>query len=339
MSQTKEQIYYFRGIIQQVEKGQISPAYFLYGEEVYLMDELVARIAEKFIGKIEKEINYFVRYATDVPLENILALSAGGGLFSEKKLIIYRDYHQLKNPDIARLIKYLENPNPEICLVITARISNIRQKKYQQLLPYVTPVFLNPLRDKELYQFVQGEFKKYGKNISLEGAQTLVYLVGEQIHDLKTEIVQIANFYMDEKEITPAHVEEIAGVYAVHDVFELARTLARRDRERAFYILHQLLERGESPLGILAMLLRHILILWKIRGYINSGEKNPRRIQSELNLYSKHYEEYRKDVPYWSMEQLQSAIAVLKETDALVKSSQMSDVVLMDRLILKLTSL
>ena len=44
------------------------------------------------------------------------------------------------------------------------------------------------LRENELLEFIEKEFQKYDKSITPEAVQTLVYLVGDKIHDLKAEI-------------------------------------------------------------------------------------------------------------------------------------------------------
>ena len=39
----KGRIYYYRQIADLLKKGQIAPAYFIYGDESYLIDSLIER--------------------------------------------------------------------------------------------------------------------------------------------------------------------------------------------------------------------------------------------------------------------------------------------------------
>jgi len=324
------QIYYYRQITDSLKKGQVAPAYFIYGDESYLIDSLI---------EVEKEINYYLRYAPDNSLDEVVALTAGSGLFSEKKVIVFKDYQNLRNPNSQNLLKYLANPDPNICLIIVARVDSVNQAKYKSLQGSSWFVNVLPLREAELEAFIKEEFAAFGKTVSTESVRTLMYLVGEKIHDLKTEIAQVANYYKDQTEVKPDDIERIVGVYVNQNVFELTRAIAEKNMEKSLFILHNLIERGENPGTVLFFLLRHIMMLWKIRGYHQSGIKNERTIQDGLKLFSRQYAEYARELPRWKMDQLIKAIAIVDESDRLLKSSQMPPLLILDTLILKLFKL
>lgn len=338
-SAEKTTVYYYRQVVDSLKKGQVEPAYFIYGDEPYLIDSLVEQIAVKFLGSVEKEINHFLRYAPDYSLDDLLALAAGSGLFSAKKVIVYKDLQNLRNPNLDRLLKYLQRPDPHICLILIARIDSISQVKYRSLQQATRCVNVLPLRATELEEFVKQEFATYQKTLSTEAIQTLLYLVGDKMHDLRTEVAQVANYYKNKTEITPQDIEAIVGVYVTQDVFELIRLIARKQMEKSLFVLHNLLEKGENPTSILFLLLRHIIMLWKIRGYYQSGIQDTRKIQAGLKLYPRQLNEYLQELPGWKFNQLSEAIRLIQESDRLLKSSQMSAVVVLDSLVLKLIKL
>lgn len=334
-----QQTFYYNQVMAMLKKEPPGPAYFIYGEETFLADSLIEQIVKKFLGKTEKEMNYFLRYAQDTLLEEIVALTAGGGLFSSQKCIVYKDYQNLKNPNAERLVKYLQKPDPNICVIITARVTSVNQARYKALQKHMQFVNMLPLREKELHAFIHSEFKKYDKNADAEAVQTLLYLVGEKIHDLKTEIAQAANFHKDTANITAADIEKVVGIYANQNVFELARMIARKKMKDSLFIMHNLLEKGENPGTILFLLLRHIIILWKIRGFYQSGVRNEGKIQSSLKLYPRQFAEYIREIPNWTTVQLNEAIKLINEGDRSLKMNQMTATVILDTLILKLISL
>jgi DNA polymerase-3 subunit delta len=335
----KNTVYYYRQIVESLKKGSIEPVYFIYGDEYYLVDSLIDQICAKFLGKAEKEMNYYLRYVPDNTLDDVLALTAGSGLFSDKKLIVLKDFQNLRNPNLQNLQKYLKNPAPDICLIIVARVDSVNQAKYKSLQEYTRFVNVLPLREAELEKFIKEEFAKYQKKISLEAVRTLMYLVGEKIHDLQTEIAQVANYYRDKTDIEASDIEKIVGIYVNQNVFELTRTIAQKNLEKSLFTLHNLLEKGENPGSILFFLLRHIMMLWKIRGFRQSGISSDKKIQEGLKLYSRQYNEYAKELQKWKMEQLTAAINLINESDQLLKSSQMPPGIILDALILKLIKL
>lgn len=331
--------HYYHQIVSEITAGKIHPAYFIYGEETFLIDDLVEKITRKFLGEAQKEMNYFLRYAHDTPLDELLSLTAGSGLFSEKKVIIYKDFQNLRNPNVTALKNYLSKPDPNICLVIIARIQSAGQARYRSLQQHMLTINALPLREKDLMQLIRSEFQKHQKTVTPEAIRTLLYLVGEKIHDLRAEIIQIVNNCGEKSKIEPEDIEKVVGVYVTQNVFELARTIARKDLEKALFILHNLLESGENPGGIMFFLIRHLNMLWKIQGFHQSGIRNDKVIQNELKIYPRQYEEYRQEVPQWPAQQLRAALEILNEADRALKSSQMTESIILDRLVFKLVHL
>ncbi|MGH1366535.1 MAG: DNA polymerase III subunit delta [Calditrichia bacterium] len=329
----------YNSALAAVKKGPLQPVYFIYGDENFLIDALVQKITAAFIGTPDKEINYFLRYAPEAAMEDVLSLTAGASLFSEKKVVVYRDFQQLRNPPMDKLLSYLKRTDPDICLVITARIDSVNQAKYQKIAGLASMVHVTSLREGDLNRFIQDEFKRYNKTIDTEALQTLMYLVGEKIHDLKTEIAQVVNFYRDRGAITSADIEAVVGVHAVQNVFELTRQIARKNLDEAVFTTRNLLEKGESAHAILALLTRHMIILWKIRGFYNSGQKNEKTIMQRLRLYPKQFRAYVSELTHWSLPQLKKSLSLLEECDRLLKSGQSTEHVIMDMLIFKLNRL
>lgn len=325
-------------ILRGIEKIQIQPAYFIYGTESFLMDEIVSGIGAKFLGGVQKEINYFMRYAPDTSIDEIISLCAGSGLFSTRKLVIYKDIQNLKKPNFDRLLKYLERPNPDVCLILIARTDQIKQSRYDRLIAGMTAVNAQPLRERELGVIIRREFENYQKSVTREGVESLVFLVGNQIHDLRTEIAQVCNFYPDKKEINAGDIEEVVGAYVNQNVFDYIRAIAGKDLYQALFILHQLLEQGETPHTVLALLLRHITILWKIYGLIQSGVRNDYEIGKKLGLYSRHFAEYKSQLTSWNPRQLRNALQLIGESDRHLKSTQIGSDLILDILSFKLVN-
>lgn len=330
MSSTQKPVYSGREILSRIENGDIKPAYFFYGLESYLIDSIISQISTKFVGDVQKEINYFLRYAPDASIDEILSLCSGSGLFSTRKVVVYRDFQNLRNPNINRMGKYLERANPDICLVIIARTDQIKFTKYEQLQGVMAFVNVQPLQGRDLAAFVRKEFEENNKKVTEEGIESLLFLVGNQIHDLKTEIAQVCNFYQEKNEIDASDIEEIVGVFVNQNIFDYINAIAEKDLGHALFILHNLLERGESPFSFIALLLRHISVLWKIYGMRNSGIRNDFEIGKKLGIYSRHFAEYKSQLAGWNEQQLKNAMHLIEECDHSLKSTQLRPDLILD---------
>jgi len=67
------------------------------------------------------------------------------------------------------------------------------------------------------------------------------------------------------REILVSHVRSIVSDTRVNSVFELTDALGEKKLEKALRSLGSLLNGGEAPLLVLAMVTRHFRQLWKVR--------------------------------------------------------------------------
>ena len=320
-SKPKEQIIYYDQAVREIKQGKISRVYLLFGPETLLADKLIQLIQEKFLGRAEREINYFIRYATEVPLDEIISLTGGMGLFASKKVLLVREAQVLKKADLERLRKVIERLPADICLILQTNITNLFQSRLKQLQETAHTINLLPLRDEQLKAFVQEEFGKYGKQITDSAVDMLIFMVGNQLSELIMQIQQIAQYYQEKTQLEEADIERVASIYVTQDVFDYNNYLAELKVEKALFVLHNLLDSGVSPQQILAQLQRHFTLLWKIQGYYRSGMRDAYTISRELNIYSKYFPQYEKQARRWKTEQLLNILKELQRVDFQLKDS------------------
>ena len=325
----------YKTVLEEIEGKQFHPVYFVFGQEAHLMDHLLEQLARGYLGEIQREINYFVRYAPETPIEEVVTLLTGGGLFSRKKLVVYKAIQNLRTQKFQHVMHFSEHPLPEVCLILMARTDS-PPRKFHALMEKACSVRVPPASAEELLAFIRSAFQKQGKRITPPAIQTLIYHVGERLHDLQMEIVQIANFFQEKEVIGPEDVEQIVGVHVNQTVFDLTRFIAQREREKALRSLQNLLAKGESPQTILYFLIRHFLILWKIQGYYQSGVRNDREIQEKLKLYRSHFRAYKQQLKYWKWSNIVQAFQRIRWADEQLKSGSVSPDLVLDILMLQL---
>ncbi len=314
-------MFYYDQVVREIRQGKLFRTYLLFGPETLLADKLVHLIQEKFLGQVEREINFFIRYATETPLDEIISLTGGMGLFASKKLLLLRDAHVLKKNDLERLQKVIQRLPEEICLILQTNITNLFQSRLKSLQNQVLTVNLLPLRDEQLREFVVEEFRKQGKQISDSAVNMLIFMVGNQLAELLMQIQQIAQYYQGKTSLEESDIEKVASVYVTQDVFTYNNYLTELNVEKALFVLHNLLESGVSPQQILAQLQRHFTLLWKIQGYYRSGKRDAYTIARELNIYSRYFPQYEKQAQRWKTEKLLKILDELQKVDFQLKDS------------------
>jgi DNA polymerase-3 subunit delta len=324
--------FYYQQAIKEIEGGIVRPAYLLFGEEYLLAEKLINKIKEVFLKKVEPELNYFIRYAGEEGTDKVISLGAGSGLFSEKKLILFREVHSLKQSEVERLIKFIEKMSADICLILHSSNPSLYQTKLSQLDNFLATVNLLPLRAEELNQFVRSEFRKAEKEITDEALDLLLFYVGSQLSDLTQQIDNINQYFADKKTIDVQEVEQVAAVYVTQDIFEYNRQLVSGNFDKSILILSNLLDSGTSPQYVVSQLFRHFTILLQIKGYHRSGIRNPDKISQELKIYSKYYREYEAQSNLWKYSSILSVMTFLSQTDIDLRNSTADPKIILDML-------
>lgn len=324
---------YYQQAMKEIEASRIAPVYLLYGEEIFLAENLIDQIKRKFLDKIDPELNFFVRYANEEGVDPVISLGAGLGLFSERKLIILKEAQALKKADIDRLIKFIEKKPPEIELILQSSVATLYQTRLKALENRVTTVQLLPLRSAELSKFIISEFGKYQKQVTPDAVDMLIFLVGAQLSDLMVQINNISQYFAEKEKIDVPEVEQIASVYVTQDVFELARMVGEKNTEKAVFILQNLLGSGVAPQQILYQLQRHFSLIWRIQGYYRSGMKNRDAIARELRLFPRYFSEYEAQSRQWNSSRLRRIFQLLYQADRDLKDSSVNPQIVLDILI------
>lgn len=323
---------FYNQAINDIDKSKIAPVYLLFGEEYFLIESIINKIKDRFLGKAEAELNYFVRYASEEGVDAVITLTSGMGLFSEKKLVVLKEAESIKQNNLERLSKIVSKKLDDICLILHAQVSNLNQSKLKNIEEKVTTVNLLPLQPDLLRQFVSDEFRRYDMEITSKGIELLIFLVGTQMSDLIGQVKNISQYYADQRQIDSQEVERIASVFATQNIFEFNRHVGNRDFGKASFVLANLLDSGISPQQIIVQLIRHFSVLWKILGYFRIKITDNDTLAKELRIYYKYIDEYKKQSKLWSMSDLNNIFRLLYNADFTLKNSSTRPQIVLDML-------
>ena len=250
--------------------------------------------------------------------------------------MILKEADALKVAEVDRLAKVLSKPLPEICLILQTGKSNLNQTRLKKISEKFETVNLLPLKEQELVGFINSEFRKYNKTVTREAASLLLFMVGNQLADIISQVRNVASFSGEQEAVDVEQVEQVAGVYATHDVFELCREIGNENYRQVSLILLNLIESGVSASYILAQILRHFNILWQISGYKRISLQHPQKLAGKLNIYYKYIDEYMQQSPRWTAARLKKVMNYITEADREIKNNNLEAQLILDILTYKI---
>ena len=190
--------------------------------------------------------------------------------------------------------------------------------------------------ERDLPGWIQERARAIGQGeISSEATTLLAALVGPDLRLLDIEVEKLL-LYADGRMVTSEDVQLLVSHAREASVFDLVDCVGRRETGRALRLLHRLLDEGEPPLRLLAMLARQIRILIQLRE-VAERETDPREMARQLRLHPFVVHKGLSQARNFELDQLEAAHERVVQTDWAIKSGRSEPVLALDMLVVGLT--
>lgn len=269
-----------------VLRGDIGPLYYFYGDEPYLMERTVKRLVERVVPADFRDFNLDVFYGNEAKGEAIAGAAQTLPMFAERRLVLVKRAGDLAAAALELLLPCVADPSPATCLVFLGDKIDQRKKFFQEVKKHGELVECKRPYENQLGAFIREEARELGKRVEPAAVELLLYLVGNNLGELATQLAKVATFAGERDTVTVADVREIVSDTKVESVFDLANALGERNLIKAFRSLATILRDGEAPLMLLAMIARHFRQLWRVRELVANkvGQQEISR-QTGINPY------------------------------------------------------
>jgi DNA polymerase-3 subunit delta len=320
---------------KQIAAGKVAPVYFLHGPESWLKEELTARLrAALFPSENEASLNTLVLYGPDVTLGEILSAASEYPMFTEKKLVVVRQFDKLKKAagkEQARqqeesLSKYLADPASFAVLVLDADELDRKEleKGVYKLLKTVRHDF-PAVKNVDL--FATERAKESGWEFDPEALKTFSAYIEPSSRQIAQELEKLTLYATDrrtDKRITMEDVCECVGISRKYNVFELEKAMADRNLRLCSGIALMIMEQEgqkEGVMNIVRYLATLFLRIWKLQAP-GMQQKSPQETAALLGMYGRQEYFVRNYLAYarkFTPAETERAILALRDADAALK--------------------
>jgi len=190
----------------------------------------------------------------------------------------------------------------------------------------------DPPRAQDLPRWIEKRVRRHGGEIEPRAAAQLAALVGTDLRLLDQEIVKLVTYTAAGRPITTADVDEVVPYAQAAIVFDLVDALGQRDGRTAAQALHRLLDAGEHPLGLLAMIARQFRLLIQVKELKAEGAA-PRDVAQALRLHPFPARKLYHQATHFTGAQLEAVYRHLLDTDVAIKSGEIETEVALDLLV------
>jgi len=307
-------------ITLDLDKGKVAPSYFLYGDEEFLIDELLKKIIAVAVEEGAEDFNLDVMYGDETDGGKIINIAMSYPMMANRRALVVKGIHHLSQQSLALVDKSLDKPSPTTCLVMTSPRVDLRKKGFAQINKKSNSFEAKPLYENQIPDWIRKFVAGKGFSISAQAIQLLQVSAGNMLRSLVGEIEKVLLNIGERKNIEVDDVEAVVGVSKQYNVFELCDTVGRRDIIKGLQILNHMLWSGESPTAIVAMLTRHFTIIAKIKRNAGKDQKGE-QIAADVGVHPFFLQNYVQQANNFTIEDINDAFAHLLDADIKLKSS------------------
>ncbi len=265
----------YTGFLKMAERGQAPPVALLHGAEPFLLEDAVTRVAHALFPEgADLPLLRETFDAKDAAVESVVQSALMLPWGSARRLVVAKGVESLGAKQGEPLAAYLRSPNPSTVLLLLAGQSLTSSHWLMQAVPAACVVPVPPLNGRQLVVWLSTRARTDGFDLDAAAAELLTELSGNDLTRLRGEVEKAALAAgPDNRRVGVAEVRAVVGEHRLRHIFELTRALAASDTASALSLLELLINAGEEPLGVLAMLGREVRALWQAAEGLRGGRR------------------------------------------------------------------
>lgn len=230
--------------IQEFEKGLQLPAYFLYGEDPFLLKEASMMCAQT-IPKEDRSFSFDVFDIEDreylPPFADIIDLLNLMPFVGNRRVVVIENIQSLTKNDTGMIEAYIANPSPYALLVLLYR--GALKDQFKAINKKTKAISLD-IRQQDLPSWIKEKARRKGLDITDRAIAYLSGILGYDVGLISSELEKL--ILIGKSRIDTQDIIEIVKGNSDYDAFDLVNALKSKDRDRAFRISKILQETQET---------------------------------------------------------------------------------------------
>jgi DNA polymerase III subunit delta len=305
----------FEEILSQLKNKVYQPIYFLMGEEPYFIDIISDYIADNVLDESEKSFNQTTFYGKDSDINTIINTARRFPMMASYQVVVVKEAQLLK--DLDNLIYYIEKPLSSTILVISYKYGMLdKRKKLYTSLTKNALVFESPkLYEDQIPSWIGAYVKARKCTIETPAALMMVEFLGDDLSKIANELDKlIITLPVENRTITPSHIEKNIGISKDYNNFELQKALIHKDILKANRIVNYFGQNQNlNPITLTLSIL--FSFFSKLLLYHTLADKSQKNAATALKIRPFFVKDYELASKRYPLKKTMEVISNLREYD------------------------
>ncbi|MDX1646147.1 MAG: DNA polymerase III subunit delta [Longimicrobiales bacterium] len=298
--------------------------FYLHGEDHFRKEGAVRALVDAHLDPATRDFNFDPLRGSEVDAETLASILATPPMMAEWRVVVLREVEGLATTKKARdeLVEVAKKPPPGLALILSCTVpSGSKAKFYRELAKHARSVEFRAIGEADVPGWLMGRAEEeHGLALEPDAARALGSAIGTDLGVLAQELEKLARFVGDRGAIRLADVEAAGTRLPTQDRWRWFDLVGARRFEDARRTLAVLLGQGETGVGLVIGLTTHLLRLGI------AVEQGVRGLEEALPRHQKWLaKRVAQQARGWSIEEIDEALAGLRDVDRLLKASPHTD--------------
>lgn len=299
-------------------KTSIKPIYVCTGSDLYLSNLVHKYIKKEIFPEGVDDFNYNV-FIGEASVSEVKNTVESLPFMSDKRLVIFKNLNKMTAKHWEELQGILERPCESSVLVLFLKKLDKRLKLYKSLSKVADFVDANPPYENQMPYWIKFIATTYDLKLTSEQIFLIGQVLGTKLSMVDLELKKLKSFVKDPHNVQSKELAEILSHCHLDNIFDLTKAIANQDCGQSLRLLVDLLDLGQSEVGIISLVARHFRLLKEVKLLASQGLSSY-QISKEVGVPNFFLQEYLTQNTKWTSASLNQTLKLLYETDKALKT-------------------
>ena len=288
------------------------PIYLVSGEDAFFIEQAFVAICSAYLKEPEINLTAFSGEELKDNADALFTALTSYPFLSDKRIVAVREYYPTAT-ELKALKSYSQNPLETTILVVMNR------EKSEQFLKLDGVCFVDCSKGDYtlLSSIIEKETKSAGVTITKPAVNRLIDACLSDMTKINSELSKLIAYAGEGREITEDDVFALSVKDEEYKLYEVVDLISRRDKDRAFKILSDMLS-GADAQRLYSALYNHFRRLL----YASIGGATTAEIAKSLGVKEYAVKKAKEQSARFSPKRLKAIVDKLAEYDASFKSGK-----------------